>query len=185
MVDQAQGLYQPFESGCPDVSHLITSTMLVGLTIPQITSRLTVDAQTVQSGTAEKVGIFLQSVSYLIVSFIVGFILNARLTGVLLAAVIPSMTLAIISGTTFLDRFSKAAAESTTSASSIAEGAIKAVQVVQAFDAFESLATDHKNHLRHAMRIGMKKAVAGAMLLGSVFFVASVEFRTCGNYNNG
>ena len=96
----------------------------------QITSRLTADAQTVQSGTAEKVGIFLQSLSYFVVAFIVGFILNARLTGILFAAVIPSMTLVIFIGTSVLNRFSKEAANDTTSAASIAEGAIKAVQVV-------------------------------------------------------
>ncbi|KAL5330004.1 hypothetical protein ACEPPN_003528 [Leptodophora sp. 'Broadleaf-Isolate-01'] len=126
---------------------------------PDITSRLTVDAQTVQSGTAEKVGIFLQSVSYFLVAFIVGFSLNVRLTGILFAAVIPSMTLVIVTGTSVLGAFSKAASESTISAASVAEGAIKAVQVVQAFDAFESLTSDHQSGLRDAMRAGMKKAV--------------------------
>ena len=138
----------------------------------QITSRLTADAQTVQSGTAEKVGIFLQSLSYFVVAFIVGFVLNARLTGILFAAVIPSMTLVIVIGTSVLNRFSKEASNDTTSAASIAEGAIKAVQVVQAFDAFDILATAHKNHLTDAMRVGVKKAVVGAVLLGSVFFIA-------------
>jgi ABC-type multidrug transport system fused ATPase/permease subunit len=133
---------------------------------------LTVDAQTVQSGTAEKVGIFLQSISYFIAAFIVGFILNARLTGILFAAIIPTMTIVIFTGTAVLDRFSKESSESTTEASSIAEGAIKAVQVVQAFDAFETLTRDHENHLKSAMKVGVKKAVAGAVLLGSVFFVA-------------
>ena len=133
---------------------------------------MTVDAQTVQAGTAEKVGIFLQSVSYFLVAFIVGFSLNARLTGILFAAVIPSMTLVIITGTSVLGAFSKQVSERTTSAASIAEGAIKAVQVVQAFDAFECLTNDHQRHLKEAMRAGMKKAVAGAVLLGSVFFIA-------------
>ncbi|PVH82159.1 ABC transporter-like protein [Cadophora sp. DSE1049] len=156
MVNRALGLDQTFyETQCPD-----------------ITSRLTVDAQTVQAGTAEKVGIFLQSVSYFLVAFIVGFSLNARLTGILFAAVIPSMTLVIITGTSVLGAFSKQASERTTSAASIAEGAIKAVQVVQAFDAFESLTSDHQSHLKDAMQAGMKKAVAGAVLLGSVFFIA-------------
>lgn len=130
------------------------------------------DAQTVQAGTAEKVGIFLQSCSYFIAAFVVGFILNARLTGILFVAVIPTMVLIIFTGTTCLNRFSKSASESTTEAASIAEGAIKAVQVVQAFDAFESLASDHETHLKTAMKTGIKKAVAGAVLLGSVFFVA-------------
>ena len=133
---------------------------------------MTVDAQTVQSGTAEKVGIFLQSISYFIVAFIVGFVLNARLTGILFAAVIPSMTIVICTGTTVLSRFSKESSDSTTEAASIAEGAIKAVQVVQAFDAFDTLTKDHENHLKVAMRVGLKKAIAGAVLLGSVFFIA-------------
>jgi ATP-binding cassette subfamily B (MDR/TAP) protein 1 len=133
---------------------------------------LTVDAQTVQSGTAEKVGIFIQSVSYFVTAFIVGFVLNARLTGILFAAVIPSMMLVVITGTNVLNRYSKDAAESTTAASSIAEGAIKAVQVVQAFDAFESLTTDHRDNLKKAMNSGVKKAITGAVLLGSVFFIA-------------
>ncbi|TVY46933.1 Leptomycin B resistance protein [Lachnellula occidentalis] len=156
MVHRALGLDQTYyETQCPD-----------------ITSRLTVDAQTVQSGTAEKVGIFLQSISYFIVAFIVGFVLNAKLTGILFAAVIPSMTIVVYTGTTVLSRFSKESSDSTTEAASIAEGAIKAVQVVQAFDAFETLTNDHENHLKGAMRVGVKKAIAGAVLIGSVFFIA-------------
>jgi ATP-binding cassette subfamily B (MDR/TAP) protein 1 len=142
------------------------------LNILQITSRLTVDAQTVQSGTAEKVGIFIQSISYFVVAFIVGFILNARLTGILFAAVIPSIGMVIFIGTTVLNRYSRDNLERTTSAAAIAEGAINAVQVVQAFDAFESLTSDHKSYLAQAMQSGIKKAVTGAVLLGSVFFIA-------------
>lgn len=82
------------------------------------------------------------------------------------------MTLVIITGTTVLGNYSKKASDLTTEAASIAEGAIKAVQVVQAFGAYETLTRDHQNHLRNAMRAGMKKALAGAILLGSVFFIA-------------
>ncbi|KUJ06999.1 P-loop containing nucleoside triphosphate hydrolase protein [Mollisia scopiformis] len=156
MVNRALGLDQTyFETQCPD-----------------ITSRLTADAQTVQSGTAEKVGIFIQSISYFVITFIVAFILNARLTGILFAAVIPSMILVIIIGTSILNHYSNRVLEGTSSAASIAEGAIKAVQVVQAFDAFESLTADHENHLTRAMKDGVKKANTGAIMLGSIFFIA-------------
>ena len=101
-----------------------------------------------------------------------GFTLNARLTGILFAAVIPSMAMVIYIGTTTLSRFSLEAAECTTSAAAVAEGAIKVVQVVQAFGAFEPLTKDHQNHLAKVMETGIKKAVAGAVLLGSVFFIA-------------
>ncbi|ESZ93817.1 hypothetical protein SBOR_5812 [Sclerotinia borealis F-4128] len=156
MVDRALGLDQTYyETQCPD-----------------ITSRLTADAQMVQAGTAEKVGLFLQSCSYFVVAFIVGFILNARLTGILFAAVIPSMALVVVVGTSTLSKYAKAAAESNTIANSIAEGAVKAVQVVQAFDAFEALTNSHHANLIEAMGYGAKKAITGALMLGSVFFIA-------------
>jgi ATP-binding cassette, subfamily B (MDR/TAP), member 1 len=171
MFDRALGLDQTYyETECPDVSRF--SCVEVFTKCLQITSRLTVDAQTVQSGTAEKVGIFIQSVSYFVVAFIVGFILNARLTSILFAAVIPAMAMVVFIGTTVLNRYSKDSSKCTSSAASLAEGAIKAVQVVQAFDAFEPLTNDHKNHLAQAMEFGVLKAVSGAILLGSVFFIA-------------
>ena len=171
MVRRALGLDQTyFETKCPDVSS--QNHCYAKLTSFQITSCLTVDAQTVQAGTAEKVGIFIQSLSYFATAFIVGFILNARLTGILFAAVVPSMTLVVITGTTVLNRYSKDAAESTTLASSIAEGAIRAVQVVQAFDAFDTLTNSHQSNLKTAMGFGFRKSISGAVLLGSIFFIA-------------
>jgi len=84
----------------------------------------------------------------------------------------PSMALVVICGTTVVDRFAKNHADSTTVATSIAEGAIKAVQVVQAFDAFDALTTDHKHNLTKAMRFGIWKAIASAVILGCIYFVA-------------
>ena len=138
----------------------------------QITSRLTVDAQTVQSGTAEKAGLFIQSISYFVIAFVVGFTLNARLTGILFLAVIPSMAAVIYFGTTSMNRFSKHGSEHTSAAASVAEGAFKAVQVVQAFDAFTSITKEHEKSLSKAMNFGVMKALTGAIILGSVYFIA-------------
>jgi ATP-binding cassette subfamily B (MDR/TAP) protein 1 len=82
------------------------------------------------------------------------------------------MAIVVFIGTTVLNRYSKESAECTSSAVSVAEGAIKALQIVQAFDAFEPLTNDHENHLARAMEFGILKAVGGAILLGSVFFIA-------------
>ncbi|KAF7903753.1 uncharacterized protein EAF01_006802 [Botrytis porri] len=151
MVDRALGLDQTcYETQCPD-----------------ITSRLTADAQTVQAGTAEKVGLFLQSCSYFVKAFILGFVFNARLTGALFAAVISSMTLVVVVGTSTLNKYAKAAAKSNTIANSIAKGAMKAVQVAQAFDAFDALTDSHHNNLILAMRYDAKEGVTGALMLGT------------------
>lgn len=50
---------------------------------PDLTNILTEKTQTIQLGTSEKVGLFIASISYFISAFAVGFMLNARLTGVM------------------------------------------------------------------------------------------------------
>jgi hypothetical protein len=50
---------------------------------PDLSSILTEKTQTIQLGTSEKVGLFIASISYFISAFTVGFMLNAKLTGVM------------------------------------------------------------------------------------------------------
>ena len=74
------------------------------------------------------------------------------------------MALVFMTRTTVLNGYSKDVAKSTTTASSITDGAIKAVRVVQAFDTLCFLTTDHRNNLKEEMNFGFKKSVAGAVL---------------------
>lgn len=75
------------------------------------------------------------------------------------------MTLVIVIGTSTLNNYAKAAAESITIANTIAEGAAKAVQVVQAFDAFDALTSSHHDKVIQAMGYGVKKAITSAFVL--------------------
>lgn len=50
---------------------------------PDMSSILTEKMRTIQMGTSEKVGLFIASISYFVSAFAVGFMLNARLTGVM------------------------------------------------------------------------------------------------------
>ena len=119
-------------------------------------------------------GLFIQSISYFVAAFTAGFVLNARLTGILFAAVIPTMALIICSSTTVVSQLSRRASECTDRAAAVAEGAIKAIQVVQAFGALKVLSDEHVAHLGRAAHFGIKKSIAGAAMLGSVYFVAYV-----------
>lgn len=139
---------------------------------PDMTNILTEKTQTIQLGTSEKVGLFIASISYFIAAFTVGFSLNAKLTGVMFATVIPTMAMVVIFGTNTVSKFAKDAAAFTEKASSIAESAIRAVLIVQAFGVTEHLVTDHNNLLRKALRAGIRKSIAGAMMLGSVWAIA-------------
>ena len=135
-----------------------------------ITGVLTSSTQTIQVGTSEKVGLFIQSISYFAAAFVVGFILNATLTGILFAAVIPAMVVFVITGTTIVSINSKRAGEHFENAVRIAESAINSVQVVQAFNAIQVLADEHFGVLKHALRTSIMKSVSGAIMLGLVYF---------------
>ncbi|KAL5115063.1 hypothetical protein ACEQ8H_007038 [Pleosporales sp. CAS-2024a] len=139
---------------------------------PDMANILTEKTQTIQLGTSEKVGLFIASISYFISAFAVGFSLNPKLTGVMFVTVIPSMTCVLLFGTKMVSKLSKQATVFTEKASSVAESAIRGVQIVQAFGLFDQLGEEHVHHLRAALRIGIKKSAAGAMMLGSIYFVA-------------
>jgi ATP-binding cassette subfamily B (MDR/TAP) protein 1 len=78
----------------------------------------------------------------------------------------------VIFGTRAVSDLSKQATAYTEKAASVAESAIRAVQIVQAFGLAEQLSEEHISHLRSALRVGIKKSIAGAVMLGSVYFVA-------------
>jgi len=86
--------------------------------------------------------------------------------------VIPSMACVVIFGTKAVSKLSKQAAIYTEKAASVAESAIRGVQIVQAFGLFDQLSEEHVHHLRSALRVGVKKSMAGAIMLGSIYFVA-------------
>lgn len=82
------------------------------------------------------------------------------------------MACVVIFGTKHVARFTKQASACTDKAASLAESSIRAVQIVQAFGLQEKLSEEHVHHLRAALKAGIKKSVAGAIMLGSVYFVA-------------
>lgn len=82
------------------------------------------------------------------------------------------MTIVVVSGTTYISKFSKQADTFTQKATAVAESAFRGVQIVQAFGVSERLAEDHINFLRKALRAGIKKSIIGAFMLGGVYFVA-------------
>ncbi|KAI5198323.1 multidrug resistance-like protein [Aureobasidium subglaciale] len=139
---------------------------------PDITNLLTEKIEAIQIGTSEKVGIFIQSISYFVAAFIVGFILNAKLTGILFAAVIPLMTIVVVTGSSRIAKYTKAATQYTEAAGRVAESAIHAVKVVQAFGMAEKLSAEHYRLLRLSAGYAIRKSISAALMLGLVYFTA-------------
>ncbi|KAF2097197.1 P-loop containing nucleoside triphosphate hydrolase protein [Rhizodiscina lignyota] len=139
---------------------------------PDVTGIVTEKVQTVQLGTSEKVGLFLQSISYFLAAFGVGFYLHAKLTGILLATVIPAMTIIIFFGSALTSQFSKRAASCSEEAAALAEDAISGVKTVQATGAFDALCDNYRKILNAKLHWGLRKSMSGAVMLGCVYFVA-------------
>lgn len=127
---------------------------------------------TIQVGCSEKVGIFLQSMSYFVAAFTVGFILNAKLTGILFAAVIPAMVCVVAFGSTSISKLTSRVTEYTEKANAIALSALRAVRIVQAFDMTENICHQHASQLQWSAKSGFRKAVASALQLGGAYFIA-------------
>ena len=114
----------------------------------------------------------MQSVSYFTATFVVGFILNARLTGILFATIIPAMILIVCAGTKLVSRCSRKASKWSEAATERAEEAVKAVQDVQALDASKQLADEHRQLLQNAGRDGIQRNLWAALMLGCIYFFA-------------
>lgn len=137
-----------------------------------VTSLLTAKIETIQVGTSEKVGIFIQSIAYFVAAFVVGFILNAKLTGILLAAVIPAMIIIVATGSAWISKLSKRLTTCTEQANGVLESALRSVKVVQAFDFEDSISRQHLIHLEESAVSGIRKAIVAASVLGLMYFVA-------------
>jgi ATP-binding cassette subfamily B (MDR/TAP) protein 1 len=138
---------------------------------PDVATSLTTDCQTILLGTSEKVGLFIQSISYFVSTICVGFALNAKLTSILLAAVVPSMSVIVFCGASITSKWSKRASMLAENAAKIAEEAIGATKLIQAYDVAAIFIKSHDELMTRHVSAGLRKSIASASMLGSVYFV--------------
>lgn len=133
---------------------------------------LTEKMDTVQAGCSEKVGIFIQAISYFVAAFIVGFILDARLAGILLASVVPAVTISFVVLSPAVSKCSKTVIKKNERANEVVESALGAVRIVQAFDMVEELCRRHTQNVDEATRANLKKAALSSLQAAMVYFIA-------------
>ncbi|KAL2116169.1 hypothetical protein VTJ04DRAFT_10424 [Mycothermus thermophilus] len=137
----------------------------------EVASRLNGDIQAIRSGTSEKVGICLSSVSFFITAYVVAFILNPELAG-MLVSLVPAYFLMSLVGSHYIEKFSGLVADHAAAAAAIASEALSNVVVVQAFGAHERLEAKFAKELAASKRDGVKKAIAVGIQSGVLYFVA-------------
>lgn len=137
----------------------------------ELSSRLNADMQTIQSGTSEKVGICIACVSFFLTAYVVGFVKDAKLAGMLIS-LIPAFLLLSAVASFFTQKFTIAMSDAIASASSVAQETLSHIAVVQAFNAGPRLEAKFGDAMRLARSEGIKKALAAALQAGALYFIA-------------
>lgn len=137
----------------------------------EVATRLSAGIQTIRSGTSEKVGICLSSLSFFVTAYIVAFIKDYELAAMLLSLV-PAYFLMSFIGSHYIEKYAGSMMENVASAVSIASEALSNVTVVQAFGANVKLEKAFAAALMASQRDGMKKAAAVGIQSGVLYFVA-------------
>jgi ATP-binding cassette, subfamily B (MDR/TAP), member 1 len=137
----------------------------------EVDSRLSADIQTIRSGTSEKVGICLSSVSFFVTAYIVAFIKDYELAAILIS-LIPAYFIMSFVGSYYVEKYSGLIADFTATAASIASEALSSVVVVQAFGANSRLEAKFSEALDSSKKVGLKKATAIGIQSGIMYFIA-------------
>ncbi|KAK4065031.1 uncharacterized protein Triagg1_8667 [Trichoderma aggressivum f. europaeum] len=137
----------------------------------EVASRISADIQTIRSGTSEKVGICLASVSFFVTAYIVAFVKDHDLAAMLISLV-PAYFLMSFVGSHFIEKYAGLMSDYAATAASIASEALSNITVVQAFGANARLEEKFSDALKSSKREGLKKALAIGIQSGVLYFVA-------------
>lgn len=136
----------------------------------QIISRLVSDIEMVQSGTSEKVGIYVATVSYFVTAYIVAFIKVPIIAGILIAVIPCFFAMAMIGGH-LASKYGTRVGKHVDLATSIASSSLSHLKIVHAFNAHKRLEDLFSSHLIRSRHDAVKKAVVHAGQMGLLFFI--------------
>ena len=142
-----------------------------GLPSGEISSHLSEDLEIIQTGTSEKVGICITSVSYFVVAYIVAFIKDTKLAGILVS-LIPAYLIMGVGGGYFFRRYSARVSGHAAAAMTIVSESLTNLPVVHAFGAGKRLEKMFAERLLKGQSHGMKKSIIAAVQLGLLYFIS-------------
>ncbi len=137
----------------------------------EVAARLDGDLATIQAGVSEKVGIVIQSVAYFCTAYIVGFTLDAPLTG-MLASVVPAFLIMAFVGGRFTKKYTAQVDSALTPAIALASESIANMKLIKAFRASDRIQRIFESQLVAVRRPGMGKVLTAALQIGLLYFIA-------------
>lgn len=136
-----------------------------------VVSRLVSDIQIVQSGTSEKVGLVISTVSYFVTSYVVAFIKVPAIAG-MLVSVVPCYFFMSYVGGHYIKKYASQINEHVSAATSIASSSLSHLTLVHAFNSNDRLEKLYADHLAGSRMAALKKAGTHAAQLGLLYFIA-------------
>ncbi|GIJ90390.1 hypothetical protein Asppvi_009344 [Aspergillus pseudoviridinutans] len=137
----------------------------------EMSARITDEVSVVQQGTNEKVGIVISSVSFFVTAYVVAFIKNPKLAG-MLVSLTPAYLIMALGGGYFVQKYVGHSMNTMAKASSAALEAISNIMVVHAFSANARLEEKFVEVLTPAQWAGVWKSVTMALQAGLLYFIA-------------
>ncbi|KAI2464460.1 leptomycin B resistance protein pmd1 [Annulohypoxylon bovei var. microspora] len=137
----------------------------------ELSARLDEEFTAIQTGTSEKVGRLIGQISFFVTAYIVAFIRQPVLAGILVSLV-PAFLLLTVAGSYYFKRFAGKSAESFAAGGIIASEALSHISVVQAFGAGPRLEAKFSKHMALARKFGVKKALVAGVQAGLLYFIS-------------
>lgn len=155
------------------LSALLRQDLAYFETLPagEIAARLDADLATVQAGTSEKVGIVIQSVSYFVAAYIVAFLKDAKLAGILVSLV-PCFFLMTLGGNYFTKKYAGRVSDGTTKATAIASESLAHMRLIKVFGAAGRVESIYIGHLRSIQGAAVGKFLTASVQMGLLYFIA-------------
>jgi ATP-binding cassette subfamily B (MDR/TAP) protein 1 len=147
------------------------ATFFDNLPAGEVSSRITGEISVIQQGTNEKVGIVMNSVSFFIAAYVVAFIMEPKLAG-MLVSLTPAYLVMAMGGGYFVQKYFGQSMKSTGEASSVALEAFSNTTLVHAFSANARLEESFVNKLSPSLKAGVLKSVSMAVQAGLLYFIA-------------
>jgi len=141
------------------------------MTAGEVSSRISGDISVVQQGTNEKVGIVISSTSFFIAAYVVAFIKDPALAG-MLVSLTPAYLIMALGGGYFVQKYFGLSMASMANASSVALEAFSNTAVIHAFSANARLEEKFVEALRPGLGADMWKSIAMASQAGLLYFIA-------------
>jgi ATP-binding cassette subfamily B (MDR/TAP) protein 1 len=145
----------------------------------EVAVKITSDANRIQDGISEKIGLLVSSVATLITSFLIGFIVSWKLTLIMSSVVVALMLNAAVWSVCIVRHalpLSMAAVQS----SSVTQEVFAAIREVVAFGGQAQQVKQYDGHLRAAQGYGLKiEAAVGLMLsviMGMIHLTYGLDF---------